>query len=212
MKEELEEKLFAIEPKWFNRTSMQSSLMCFGFDCGDGWYALLERLLLDAKAHEMPEDFQVVQVKSKFGGLRFYTDNAPEHFQARVSEAEAESFRTCEVCGEPGKTGARGWIQTLCDAHAEEGTSEVELMAIYRTKPALVQALQWDGSLSGGEEIRHALGTDVRVYESQGRVELTCGWAVDGRDRARPGDWIVRMVNKTFVVAPDEFEAGYELA
>lgn len=49
MDKELNEKLFAIEPKWFIRDNLRVSLMGFGFEVGNGWYNLLECLLKMAK-------------------------------------------------------------------------------------------------------------------------------------------------------------------
>jgi hypothetical protein len=40
--------------------------------------------------------------------------------QDLVNEAEAESYRTCEECGQPGKPNKQGWIMTLCDPCREK--------------------------------------------------------------------------------------------
>lgn len=58
-----------------------------------------------------------VQVKEKFGTLRFYVNKADEQARAYIEFAEAMSARTCEVCGAPGKVRGGGWLQSLCDAH-----------------------------------------------------------------------------------------------
>lgn len=55
------------------------------------------------------------QVKEKFGGLRFYISGGSEEAYTAIDEAAAESYRTCEHCGEPGKCNERGWLATLCD-------------------------------------------------------------------------------------------------
>ena len=60
-----------------------------------------------------------VQVKEKFGGLRFYVDRATEQHYDFISVAESMSYRTCEECGAPGKRYTDGWHRTLCDIHAE---------------------------------------------------------------------------------------------
>jgi len=51
MSPDLEEKLFAIKPEWFDRNNSQESLMCFGFECQDGWYNLLRQILLTLVHH-----------------------------------------------------------------------------------------------------------------------------------------------------------------
>ena len=61
------------------------------------------------------------QVKEKFGGLRFYLDSsATEKLHDAIRLAEDESYKTCELCGEPGEPRREGWIKTLCDKHDEE--------------------------------------------------------------------------------------------
>jgi len=59
-----------------------------------------------------------VQVKEKFGGLRFYVQAATDKHYSYISFAESMSYRTCEQCGSPGKTYTDGWHTTLCDIHA----------------------------------------------------------------------------------------------
>ena len=61
-----------------------------------------------------------VQVKEKFGSLRFYYDGGDEYIRALVNFAESMSGRICEKCGSPGKTRGGGWVRTLCDEHEEE--------------------------------------------------------------------------------------------
>ena len=60
-----------------------------------------------------------VQVKEKFGGLRFYVQAATKEHYNYISFAESMSYRTCEQCGAPGKRYTDGWHTTLCDIHAE---------------------------------------------------------------------------------------------
>src|ERR1041385_1882792 len=49
------------------------------------------------------EGFEVVQVKQKFGGLRFYTNNCPGSIHDVISFAEQLSYTICEDCGAPGE-------------------------------------------------------------------------------------------------------------
>lgn len=83
---------------------------------GAGWRPLVERLY-DAK----PDDVEVLQVKEKFGGLRFYTGAAPAEYDALVDEMEGLSLETCERCGQPGKLDdSFYWLLTLCDTCREQ--------------------------------------------------------------------------------------------
>lgn len=85
--------------------------------CGDGWADLL--LKLDADLALIDPNYKVLQFKEKFGTLSYYFQcSKPEFnsaFHDRVSKAEALSGKTCEWCGQPGSTGGKGWIRTLCD-------------------------------------------------------------------------------------------------
>lgn len=76
-----------------------------------------KRLAMKAAAEAIPV---AVQVKEKFGALRFYANGGDEKAQAYIEFAEAMSCRTCEECGAPGKTRNGGWVRTLCDRHEEE--------------------------------------------------------------------------------------------
>lgn len=81
--------------------------------------------LPDAEDVELTEeekaDVRAVQVKEKFGGLRFYIKGAPtdihDKVQGAIRMAESMSFRTCEECGTTENVEVRddGWIETLCD-------------------------------------------------------------------------------------------------
>jgi hypothetical protein len=96
---------------------MTESLMCFGFECGDGWFELIYNLCERIEQIGYPIDFEVVQVKEKFGGLRFYVHNGTDEIYKLISEAEAISYKTCEQCGAPASEtqDTHGWISTLCE-------------------------------------------------------------------------------------------------
>lgn len=126
MKKELENKLFEKYPKLFRQKelSMQETCMCWGLDCGAGWYWLLDNLCsciqdyIDANNKTQAE---TVQVKEKFGGLRFYLDGADTYIHGMVSLAETMSYSTCEVCGATTEIiHTKGWIKTLCKSCAKK--------------------------------------------------------------------------------------------
>lgn len=128
MKRELQDQLFTKYPKIFRQKdeSMQVTCMCWGIATGDGWYDLLDELCgklqayIDEKA--IPQ-VEAVQVKEKFGTLRFYVGgvhkDAADDVYNMINEAERKSGRTCDVCGEPGETSGWGWISTRCKEHDE---------------------------------------------------------------------------------------------
>jgi len=78
----------------------------------------LEPLVMELEK-ETGERFDVVEVKAKLGTLRFYVSHHTDAIDNRIAETQLESSRTCEICGQPGRTRRGGWIQTLCDEHAE---------------------------------------------------------------------------------------------
>jgi hypothetical protein len=119
------QKLFNDFPHIFkpNRPPQQG-LMCFGFDCGDGWYDLIYKLCEDITTHltENPDvnPVEATQVKEKFGGLRFYIWGGDSHISDLIYKAEHRSYDLCEICGKDqvNKEGHKGgWIVTLCDEH-----------------------------------------------------------------------------------------------
>lgn len=103
---------------------LTESLMAFGFEVGDGWFDLLDRLSakIEAYNHEHPEEpIEALQVKEKFGGLRFYTTFYVPEVEDFITEAEEEADDTCEKCGaRPAEARGGGWIVTLCDECASE--------------------------------------------------------------------------------------------
>lgn len=68
-----------------------------------------------------------VQVKEKFGGLRFYMSATTEAIHDTIARAAEKSFHSCEDCGRPGKLRRRrGWLATLCDEHAKKRRSSTD--------------------------------------------------------------------------------------
>jgi hypothetical protein len=125
MQKELEQRLVERWPTWFSTGGdFRHTAMTRGFEHGDGWFEILWRLCVDLEplVTEMERaggrQFEVLQVKEKFGGLRFYVNcRRNEAIRQRIGIAADESFRTCEVCGQPGELREERWIRTLCDLH-----------------------------------------------------------------------------------------------
>lgn len=91
-----------------------------GFYSGPGWNSILDTLcpILEHHLLSLPEelraDIYVVQVKEKFGGLRFYLNQSTPYMDGAISMAENLSYITCEQCGAPGDRRGSGYVQTLC--------------------------------------------------------------------------------------------------
>ena len=81
------------------------NLMGFGFECGDGWFSLIHSLCAQIAAHAKSNKLHplAVQVKEKYGSLRFYIHGADARINDRVEAADRASESICEVCGAPGR-------------------------------------------------------------------------------------------------------------
>lgn len=138
MHPELENKLYEKYPKIFRQKdwTMDRTAMCWGINCGNGWYDLIDRLCdaiqlyVDSRINNAqwessktgnefnPQSIQVeaAQVKEKYGTLRFYVDNADEFVNGLIYMASCMSINTCIDCGSNHNIKTTpGWIQPLCD-------------------------------------------------------------------------------------------------
>ena len=166
MDRKLDEALCAKYPELFieRHGDMRQTAMCWGFECGDGWYPLIEtlcynlmhkvvrlrsqiahfeKMLLRTDLSPFQKEFYtteklqeykdnlakavkdvpvVLQVKEKFGGLRFYTTATTEEQNNYIHFAEGLSYKICEECGAMKDTMlyTSGWHKTLCPEHAKE--------------------------------------------------------------------------------------------
>ncbi len=100
--------------------SDKEPIMDAGFLCvGPGWYLLIKELIEDLV--EMGWNRETCQIKEKFGGLRFYINEASDEMYDRISQAEKDSYETCEETGQSGKLRTDlGWWTTLCDEEYEK--------------------------------------------------------------------------------------------
>lgn len=188
MKQEFDSMLCQKYPKIFAQRNMspKETLMCWGFECGDGWYNLLDHLCLNIQSHidhnnkqrareiakqeaynngysavlkfyqgsaavpsewdeknayktmkegvVVPEEIPqvvAVQVKEKFGSLRFYVDGGDAHTRGMIRLAESLSAIMCEDCGIPSKVKNNdGWLSNICpvcvDAREAERAKRME--------------------------------------------------------------------------------------
>jgi len=187
MSPELDEKLVKKYPKIFadRYGDMRTTCMCWGFECGDGWYWLIDSLCHNLQwntdknnqnyilknrilrftlptliylSKKIPGKYNLkrktqinplvmlrsfltenlikykisrkhiwvesdrypqitaVQVKEKFGGLRFYVNGASNAQYGVISFTESLSYKVCENCGSTKNIGStKGWYRTLCE-------------------------------------------------------------------------------------------------
>jgi len=130
MTPELESKLVRKYPKIFKVDDTNSVLQVWGIECDDGWYDLLDCLCSAIQNHidfaskdtrltdEERDNLQLVaqQVKSKYGGLRFYSYGGDVYTEGMIGMAEKMSYRLCEFCGFKANQQTLGtWIYTACN-------------------------------------------------------------------------------------------------
>lgn len=114
---------------------MSQTCMCWGFECDDGWFKLIDELCAQLAFLQKVTGCSIVadQVKEKFGELRFYYTMSfgdipeTEHsvlfniVAAVVDRAANQSTQTCEITGEYGSPHVRqGWWKTVSEEKAKE--------------------------------------------------------------------------------------------
>jgi len=88
---------------------------CIDIGTTPGWISLIERIIAVVRARN--ETIQIVQIKEKFGSLRFYFDGGSSELREEIRKIEAEASKTCDVCGDVGSSGGDGWVVTRCPIH-----------------------------------------------------------------------------------------------
>lgn len=93
----------------------------------DGWFNVIHSvsIIIEHELKALPPELQgqihAVQIKSKFGGLRFYMNKSTPYINGAIALAETLSYTACEDCGAPDAKGRNvGYSMTLCDLHFEE--------------------------------------------------------------------------------------------
>jgi len=113
MREELINKLQNTFPKFFcNHYALPTT--------SDGWFVILWEMCNKIKALNPSDNFELTQIKEKFGTLRVYSYCSTDIIQDVILDAEIKSSTTCEECGQPGKLRNGSWLRTLCDLHKKE--------------------------------------------------------------------------------------------
>lgn len=89
--------------------------------CLPGWLNLIDELCQTLKihlnAHPGVPQIQVLQVKEKYGGLRFYYSGGDTACREAVATAEERSLSACEVCGQAGSLVGERWFSVRCLDH-----------------------------------------------------------------------------------------------
>lgn len=105
MDKPLDDDLCARWPGIFRDRHADSALSCMGrgFECGNGWFRLIDHgcALLQAQADRGGAPQPVaMQVKEKFGSLRFRLVEASPGTRTILDSVCALSAHICETCGQ----------------------------------------------------------------------------------------------------------------
>lgn len=102
MSPDLDQALCTRYPRIFANRQADPLTTCMtrGFECGDGWYALIDALC-SALQHETDQcgapQIVAQQVKEKFGTLRVYVERASEKQRELIKHAGTDSAAVCEI-------------------------------------------------------------------------------------------------------------------
>jgi hypothetical protein len=140
MREELDKQLTNAFPLLYANRYLKEyrDPISFGFEVHDGWFDLIYKLSEKLEplirqyiiAHkDDPDNLSyiqlgqtwwptAIQVKEKFGTLRFYMSECTDEMSRLIDEAESLSGTICDICGKPGEvTNSSGYRSTRYPIH-----------------------------------------------------------------------------------------------
>ena len=93
---------------------------------------MCEELREELIKHNYLDEYRLIQVKEKFGGLRWYDCGFPieSKIDEIINKYEELSEKTCIVCGERATKLTKGWICPFCDKCFEEYHNKESYVAI----------------------------------------------------------------------------------
>ena len=90
----------------------------------EGWNIAFGEVMIDELndilvKYNFTDSYRIIQIKEKFGGLRWYDNGIPEEavndYNIWLDKYEELSYNTCIRCGEPATHMTNGWIEPLCN-------------------------------------------------------------------------------------------------
>lgn len=173
MREELDKKLVENYPHMFQNRykSMQETCMCWGFECGDGWYHILDSLCANIEHH-----------------VKWKRDNrARDHLRNRAIKRGREAL-TKWLCGDRIPS---VWDEERIDEYLERGCQE-PTPKVHRV--VVDQVKEKFGGLRfyyhGGDDVVDGM---VRMAEAWASVTCeTCG----EKGQRRHGGWVRTLCDK----------------
>ncbi len=115
------EKLFQEFPDLFERANLP-----YGFECQDGWFALLYRLACQLREYKAQvaglHGFAIFRVRQHLGELRIHACSGDEVTRRLIRETEDKAKTLCEFDGQPASglfVCAPHWYRYLCKTCAD---------------------------------------------------------------------------------------------
>ena len=99
-------------------------------DVDEGWYQLI--VDCDKELTAIDPNYQIFQIKQKFGGLRYYVhpsqSDTSKAMHEVVTKYEKIAAATCEATGNPGvlMRSRSGWLKTLDPEWASSGKTHTK--------------------------------------------------------------------------------------
>ena len=128
MKKELEEKLVRDYPEILQEYHLTPFESCMGrgFECGDGWYNLIDECCDQIRAFAEEDKINIIfeQVKEKLGRLTIYVKVEGDKEQKKIAYQIADAFAVksqyvCDECGREFEDkiteNIDGWISATCE-------------------------------------------------------------------------------------------------
>jgi hypothetical protein len=105
--------------------TLKNNLMAFGYESEDGWKIIIDECVeeLEKESEKLDFDFEITQIKEKFGTLQVYLSSGSNDAFAITDKYQIISSHVCEHCGEFYTARTREshhWLKTLCDKCADE--------------------------------------------------------------------------------------------
>lgn len=79
---------------------------------------MCEELLAEVPYTKDPEHYRILQIKEKFGELRWYDAGGTERTGQIIQRYAVRSARTCIACGAPATEISVNWVSPYCDVCA----------------------------------------------------------------------------------------------
>jgi hypothetical protein len=89
----------------------------------DGWRVAFGDTFIKELSQALGDeakDFRILDIKEKFGGLRFYTNGCNRKAYDVIHKYEQLSYLICITCGDKATKISKGWICPYCDVCAKK--------------------------------------------------------------------------------------------